>query len=287
MTGSVLSPAESGFPAFWKMQGGGNDFVVIDNLALGFPGGDPAGLIRNICRRALGVGADGLILLEKASTADFFCRFFNPDGSEAEMCGNGGRCAARFAWEQGLAGPEMVFQTRAGLVRAVIDLKRRVKLEMPVSAAPRCGLLVDGRDWCEKVDFVNTGVPHVVVMVDQDLEAVDLVGRGSRIRYHKDFAPAGTNVNFVRVINKHCLAIRTYERGVEAETLACGTGSVAAALLCGQRGMVTSPVEIIVKSGEKLLVWFTDSADGRAEVFLEGAARIVYKGVLEEVIEAS
>ena len=266
---------------FWKMQGGGNDFVVIDNRAELLPGPGRAGLLQKICRRALGVGADGLILLENSGTGDFSCRFFNPDGSEAEMCGNGGRCAARFAFLQGLAPAEMVLQTLAGPVRARVA-GGRVRLEMPKPRDQQPGLTLSGEGFREELDFVNTGVPHAVVLVGGDLAAVDVAGRGRWIRRHPRFAPAGTNVNFVQVVDKQRLLIRTYERGVEAETLACGTGSAAAALLCGARGLVESPVEIVVGSGEKLMVWFAAAAGLATEVFLEGGALIIYKGVMEK-----
>ena len=131
------------------------------------------------------------------------------------------------------------------------------------------------------VDFINTGVPHTTVTVDQNLASIAVAERGARIRYHLEFTPAGTNVNFFEVVNEQCLSIRTYERGVEGETLACGTGAVAAALLASEHGLVKSPTEVVTRAGESLMVYYEKEGSVFKEVFLEGGAVIVYKGVLE------
>ncbi len=266
--------------SFWKMQGSGNDFIVIDNRQSIFPEKNRVKLVDKLCRRGTGVGADGLILIEDDADVDFLWRFYNADGSEAEMCGNGGRCAARFAYLQGIAGSEMAFKTLAGSVRAQIadDL---VKLEMTRPFAKRQGVVLDCDGVSERFDFINTGVPHVVVTVPENLDQVALAERGARIRYHQEFAPAGTNVNFIEINDEHCLSIRTYERGVEGETLACGTGSVAAALLASEYGQVLSPTRVITRSGESLTIYFKKEDETFTEVFLEGGAVIVYKGVIE------
>ncbi len=266
--------------SFWKMQGSGNDFIIIDNRQLIFPAENRVELVEKLCRRGTGVGADGLILLEDDPEVDFRWRFYNADGSEAEMCGNGGRCAARFAYLQGIAGAEMAFTTLAGPVRARID-GELVKLEMTRPFGQSLGLTLDCAGSVEKFDFINTGVPHVVITVAEDLDQVALAERGSRIRYHQEFAPAGTNVNFIRINDEHCLSIRTYERGVEGETLACGTGSVAAALLASEAGQVSSPTRVITQSGESLTIYFKKAGLDFTEVFLEGGAVIVYKGVID------
>ncbi len=266
--------------SFWKMQGSGNDFIIIDNRKLIFPEENRVELIAKLCRRGAGVGADGLILIENDSEDDFLWRFYNADGSEAEMCGNGGRCAARFAYLNGIAGSKMVFKTLAGSVRARVgdDL---VKLEMTRPFALRQGIILDCGGIDEQFDYVNTGVPHAVVTVPEALDKVALAERGARIRYHQEFAPAGTNVNFIKINDEHCLSIRTYERGVEGETLACGTGSVAAALLASEYGAVSSPTRVITRSGESLTIYFKKEGGAFTEVFLEGGAVIVYKGVIE------
>ena len=266
--------------SFWKMQGSGNDFIVIDNRQSIFPEKNRVELVEKLCRRGTGVGADGLILIEDDAEVDFLWRFYNADGSEAEMCGNGGRCAARFAYLHRIAGRKMAFKTLAGSVRAQVDAAL-VKLEMTPPFGLRQGVVLDCDGVAETFDFINTGVPHVVVTVPENLDQIALAERGARIRYHQEFAPAGTNVNFIEIDDEHCLSIRTYERGVEGETLACGTGSVAAALLASESGQVLSPTRVITRSGESLTIYFKKEGSSFTEVFLEGGAVIVYKGVID------
>ncbi len=267
---------------FWKMHGSGNDFIIIDNRGGVFPEKERSQLVTRLCSRRVGVGADGLFLIEDDpdSGVDFLWHFYNADGSEAEMCGNGGRCVARFACLNKIAGTKMVFRTLAGLVRAQVDCDR-VKLEMPAPFGLRQGVRFDCEGNLETVDFINTGVPHVVIKVDRGLALLAISERGARIRHHQEFAPAGTNVNFIEVLNEQCLLIRTYERGVEDETLACGTGSVAAALLSSENGLVRSPTEVVTRAGESLIVHYKKEGFSFTEVFLEGGAVIVYKGVLD------
>ena len=265
---------------FWKMHGSGNDFIIIDNRHRVFPEKGRQQLVTRLCRRGTGIGADGLILIEENHFVDFLWHFYNADGSEAEMCGNGGRCAARFAYLKRIADADMVFQTLAGPIRAQVD-RDQVKLEMtePFGLRKKVELDCDGES--ETVDFINTGVPHTVVIAGPDLALVAIDERGARIRYHQEFTPAGTNVNFIEVVNEQCLSVRTYERGVEGETLACGTGSVAAALLAFERGLVKSPTKVITRAGESLTIYYKKEGPTFKEVFLEGGAVIVYKGVLE------
>ncbi|MEA1923399.1 MAG: diaminopimelate epimerase [Pseudomonadota bacterium] len=265
---------------FWKMHGSGNDFIIIDNRLGIFPDKGRSQLVSRLCRRGTGIGADGLILIEDNHFVDFLWHFYNTDGSEAEMCGNGGRCAARFAYLKGIADADMVFQTRAGLIRAQVD-RTQVRLEMTEPFGLRKRVKLDFAEEHEIVDFIDSGVPHTTVMVDQELDLVAVSERGARIRYHQEFAPAGTNVNFVKVVNEQCLLIRSYERGVEGETLACGTGAVAAALLVSEHGLVKSPTEVITQVGESLMIYFEKKGPAFKEVFLEGGAVIVYKGVME------
>jgi len=266
--------------AFSKFSGSGNDFIIVDNREgaferLNLPAPE---LVRRLCRRRFSVGADGLILIERDPEVDFAWRFFNADGSEVEMCGNGGRCAARFAHLKGIAGPRMAFRTVAGVMRAEV-LGERVKLEVgrPRDIALDFELSVNGE--MLRADSLNTGVPHVVVAVG-DLEGCDVTGLGRAIRYHAHFAPAGTNANFVRVAGG-AVHIRTYERGVEDETLACGTGSIAAALVAALKGQVASPVEIHTRGGETLRIHFSREGGGFRDVFLEGGAAYVYEGRLQ------
>lgn len=260
------------------MQGSGNDFVLIDHRRSFISDGERAGFARKVCAPKFGVGADGLIFLESSATVDFRWRFFNADGSEAEMCGNGGRCAARFAYLHGIAGEKMAFETLAGVIHAEV-LDRRVKLELSPPHGLRLGLEIplSAKTWTGH--FINTGVPHVVLPL-ADLEAAPVTEVGRAIRFHSLFEPAGTNVNFIRRSGFRELQVRTYERGVEAETLACGTGSVAAALIASRLWDMASPVVVHPASGETLKIYFDAAGDIFRSVFLEGGAAVVFQGEL-------
>ena len=252
---------------FTKMHGAGNDFILIDDRAETMPT-DRATLAALAARRT-GIGCEGVILVQPSSVADFKMRFFNPDGGEAELCGNGARCVAAFACAIGaVAGPGMRFETLAGEVRAEVVDAATVKVWMPT---PK-----DLRD-----DFVNSGVPHRIVPV-ADLAAADVAGEGRRIRYSAAFAPAGTNVDFVAYAPPHEAAMRTYERGVEAESGACGTGAVAAAVVgVAQHGMAF-PVRVRTTEGYALAVDGTRTADGGfADVTLTGPVKTVFTGAVE------
>ncbi len=264
---------------FYKMSGSGNDFVMIDNRDSRLDI-EPAVLAQRICRRGMSVGADGVILVEPSSRADFRMRIFNADGSEAEMCGNGGRCVARFAEILGIAGTRMAFETLAGIIRAEVDGTRvKLQISQPHTLQLRQSVEVDGV--VHQVHSINTGVPHGVIFCS-DLEQVAVQALGRRIRFHPAFQPAGTNVDFAAVIDSQTLAIRTYERGVEGETLACGTGAVAAALVAAALGLVRSPVQVRVRSGETLTVYFGGGGPEFHDVFFEGDVRLIYQGELME-----
>jgi len=268
---------------FYKMSGAGNDFILIDNRDGLIDADHCQELIRHICRRKLSVGADGVILIENDPEVDFRWRFFNADASEAEMCGNGARCAVRYAYLTGIVEKkQMAFRTLAGIIRG--DLSgNRVKVQMipPRNLQTDLKLKVDNRLF--RLDFINTGVPHAVWLADsaQELESIDVLQWGKVIRFHPTFQPAGANVNFVYIGDSHHLAIRTYERGVEGETLACGTGSVAACLTCAVCNRLQSPVEVKTRGGEVLTVYFEiiDSKQNRTnikftEVYLEGEVKV-------------
>ncbi len=263
--------------SFFKMHGAGNDFIVVDDRAGVFPLSD-ADWIRQITTRRTGVGSDGVLLIQRSEKADFRMRFFNPDGQEADMCGNGARCAARLAAEIGAAPLRMMFETGAGLLRAEVH-GSLVKLNMtdPNDWRMDRSLVVDGRTW--SYGFVNSGVPHVVIRVES-LNEVDVQRIGAAIRHHADFQPAGTNVNFVQVVGSSRLKIRTFERGVEAETLACGTGIVAAALVSARAGWVHPPVQVDTWGGYTLCVNFSMRGAKWSDVTLEGPAALVFKGSL-------
>jgi len=266
---------------FYKMTGSGNDFILIDNREKQVKDYNFAELARKLCNRKWGIGADGLIILNKSDKADFKWDFFNADGSEAEMCGNGGRCAARLAYILGIGGNALSFETKAGIIQAEID-KNKVKLAMTPPRDLHLHITLPLENETAIVHFINTGVPHTVLVVE-DLENAPVVSLGRQIRFHEYFQPAGTNVNFVKVISKDTLYIRTYERGVEGETLACGTGSVAGALIIFKLGMVSPPVKVKTRSGEILEIFFTPDF---SKVFLKGEARLICQGeICEEALK--
>jgi diaminopimelate epimerase len=267
---------------FFKMSGSGNDFIIIDNRSRLIESIPLQDFVRAVCRRNISLGADGLILIEKPRTAgcDFSWRFFNADGSEAEMCGNGGRCAARYAVINSIAGKNLSFETLAGIIHAEVT-GDRAKIELPSPQAPEMNihLSVDGENLL--LHFINTGVPHVVLFIDNIADA-QVYALGKKLRFHQRFQPAGTNVNFVSVVDSSRLSVRTYERGVEDETLACGTGSVAAALITAALGMVSSPVQVKTRGEEILSVYCDNPAYPFGRVWLEGAVRVVCAGELWE-----
>ncbi|PKN52993.1 MAG: diaminopimelate epimerase [Deltaproteobacteria bacterium HGW-Deltaproteobacteria-13] len=265
---------------FYKMSGSGNDFIIIDNRDLSLNISDLPAFVRKVCARKISIGADGLFLIEPSKSVDFKWQFFNADGSMAEMCGNGSRCVARYAYLKGIAGKKMSFETIAGIISAEVkDDVVKVKLTDPSEV--KTGIKIEAGGQTFILDSVDTGVPHAVVFVD-DPDNCDVYNNGRAIRYHEYFAPRGTNADFIAVIDRHKIRVRTYERGVENETLACGTGMVAAALTAAQRGLVESPVDVLVQSGETLRIYFENKNGLWREIYLEGSVKIVYQGFLFE-----
>ena len=258
------------------MNGAGNDFVMVDNRAATLP--LQPELIARLCNRHRGIGADGLIAAEKPETpnAHLKMRYFNADGGEAEMCGNGARCFSRFGAKLLNLHGRITFETLAGIISADL-LGQRVRLEMstPHSADLNRSLEVNHA----KLDthFLNTGVPHAVVFCS-DLQNTDVRTLGAALRYHTHFAPKGTNANFAQVRPDGSLAIRTYERGVEDETLACGTGVVASALIHHMLHDAPAPVLVRVKGGDTMAVGFEKSGDTFSNVTLTGPADFVFEG---------
>jgi diaminopimelate epimerase len=263
-----------------KMSGSGNDFILIDHRKPILDENEMKDFARKVCQRRVSVGADGLILIERSEKADFKWRFFNSDGSEAEMCGNGGRCASLFAWLKGIAGPSLAFETLAGILSAQVDGKK-VKLEMtkPFGLKLDEEISIEGKELV--ISSINTGVPHAILFLD-DIDGADVFRIGRAIRYHPRFAPAGANANFVHLENPYQLSIRTYERGVEDETLACGTGVVASALVAAFKGWVKSPVSVRTRGGETLNVYFEIKSGEVKKVFFEGDVRIIYEAEMWE-----
>jgi diaminopimelate epimerase len=265
------------------MAGGGNDFVVIDNRTAKIA--DAGELTRRICTRALSVGADGLILIETSVRATFRMKYYNADGGLAAFCGNGTRCAARFAFLNVIAGRKMTIETDAGIVSAEIGEGGQVTISMPAPHSVRLQrpLVISNDKGNQTVrgSFMMVGVPHYVVFLRENLWAQDIGPLGSAIRRHRDLEPdGGANANFVVVRDEHAIEVRTYERGVENETLACGSGVVASSVTSAMFGRVKSPVSVLTRSGITLEVTFT-LRDGYAdEVKLKGDARLIYRATI-------
>ena len=263
---------------FTKMNGAGNDFVLIDNRS-----GDVhlnRDQIVRICDRHRGVGADGILLLEKASNkADFRMRYFNSDGGEAEMCGNGARCFARFANKVADAHGKVSFETPAGVIGAELtgDL---VTLQMTDPTDLRLNVTLRVGDKNKSVHFINSGVPHVVIPVER-IDDLDVRREGATIRHHQMFSPKGANVNFIKKRGAKQITIRTYERGVEDETLACGTGVVAGALIFAATENTDDPIGVLVRGGNELKVGFDKIDNEFRNVTLTGPAEFVFEGTIE------
>jgi len=261
---------------FTKAVATGNDFIIIDNRTDGFK--KLSELAKDLCDRKYGIGADGLLVVEKSKKADFKMRIFNSDGSEAEMCGNGSRCIALYAAIEGITSEEMTIDTLAGLLKGSVKKDVvKVKLTEPKNIKWNLCLEIDRCPY--KLNFVNTGVPHVIHFVN-DVDKVDVKNLGSHIRHHGEFSPEGTNADFVEITGKNSIKIRTYERGVEDETLACGTGAVASAVISAEAEKMSSPVTVGTRSGEELKVYFKMIGGEFKEVYLEGKAKLVYGGII-------
>ena len=279
---------------FMKFSGAGNDFIVVDNRDRLIDPRKMTAFVSGVCRRHLSVGADGLIFIEKSRKYDFRWRFYNNDGGEASFCGNGARCVARYAYLKRIAPKTMKFEGTAGVVEAEVEgeqvtvrvpepsgvqlhsrlavpphRRRRNDAAGPLSASHE-GTMLEGH-------AINTGVPHFVYFV-QDTATAEVIGIGRPIRYHEAFKPAGTNVNFVQVVDRHTIKIRTYERGVEDETLACGSGALASALLAALVHKVEPPITVIPLSRIPLRVSFTQNGEQFTHLTLTGEARAVYEG---------
>lgn len=264
---------------FDKMSGAGNDFVVIDNRS---------GLVKNgvelaqkLCDRKWGIGADGLLLLEKSRISDFRMMYYNADGSYGGMCGNGGRCIARYALLHKIASTEQRFEALDFVYEARI-LGDRVSLSMKNPTGLKSNLMLRVTTQKAKAYFVDTGSPHVVIPLRKGvLDRLDVVTIGRRLAHSRRFGSNGTNVNFVEVDDDKMLHMRTYERGVEAETLACGTGSIACAIVANRMWKLESPVTIMAKSGKKLQVMFRSGGISYEGVVLSGHAELIFSGSVD------
>ncbi|MFH1612368.1 MAG: diaminopimelate epimerase [bacterium] len=257
---------------FTKMSGTGNDFIIFDNRKKIKKLID-ASFIKKLCERKRGIGADGIILLEKTKTDEFKMRIFNPDGNEVEMCGNGARCFVFWLKKNLLIKDKVSFVTKAGILQAEIKNKLiKLKMTSPQNIIPEIKLKKD-----LKVSFVNTGVPHTVILTN-NLQETNVIELGKFVRYHQKFQPNGTNVNFITVKDEHTLYIRTYERGVENETLSCGTGIVASVIISDVLKYINSPVKVHTFGGDILKVYFEKEKNTYINVYLEGQAEIIYEG---------
>lgn len=269
---------------FHKVTGSGNDFIIINNFDGKYDFDFFKKITPYVCHRNNGVGADGLIALNKYEGLDFRWDFFNADGSVAEMCGNGSRCAARL-YSKFTEKKDVSFMTLAGVIHAHVEGNlAKIRLSDPINFIPNLEIYVDGD--IIKGHFINTGVPHFVIFYEEGLEEVQVKELGRKIRYHERFSPAGTNVNFVSQISENAIKVRTYERGVEDETLACGTGASASALICGYLKKVKSPVEVVTTGGERLNIYYSFKNDNFTDVYLEGQVKIICEGsiYLDEIM---
>ncbi len=260
-----------------KCSGAGNDFVLIDNMrgeySLSFPA-----LARTLCSRPFGIGADGLLIIEPSKRSEFLMRYYNADGSFGGMCGNGGRCIARYAFKAGYVKARMKFEALDFEYGAdVVGDEIRLSMKNPSDPTEESAIreLVPGS--VATPIFLNTGSPHLVIRVE-DVESLEVERLGRMLRQHPRFAPDGMNVNFVKVSPPGSIVLRTYERGVEAETLACGTGSVAAAIASALRWGCTPPVSVHVRSGEVVLVDFRLRDGVCTDVSLQGSAHMLFSG---------
>ena len=254
---------------FFKYHGTGNDFIIVDNRKNIFPRNDNQ-LIQKLCHRNFGIGADGLMLLETSETYDFKMVYFNADGNESTMCGNGGRCIVAFAHSLNIFDKKTVFEATDGIHHARID-EQNVSLEMK-----NVTNVQNHKDYV----FLDTGSPHHVEFT-KDLSQIDIYNKGKEIRYGKPYFEEGTNVNFVQQIDKDTFKVRTYERGVENETLSCGTGVTAVALATDFLHLTNSGRINLQTLGGNLRVEFSKNDAGYHKIYLSGPATFVFKGIIE------
>ena len=264
---------------FTKMNGAGNDFVLIDNRTRTIQFSKAQ--IIQLCHRQRGIGADGVMLLIPCTSgkADWAWQFYNSDGSTAEMCGNGARCFARFVQKITGSTETTTFETEAGVIKATYQGERvSINLTAPKDLQLHSQILLSQE--VHTIHSLNTGVPHAIMFVaDADAAMVQLLG--AEIRYHTHFAPRGTNVNFVQLRGGNSIRVRTYERGVEGETLACGTGVTASALIASRLHQLTSPVQVQVQGGDLLEVRFEEKDGNFSNVSLSGPADFTFEGSIE------
>lgn len=252
---------------FVKFQGTGNDFVIIDNRSLFFPS-DNLSIIQQLTDRKFGIGADGLMLIENHESVDFRMRYYNADGSES-LCGNGSRCAIKYAQMLRIIENETVFETTDGIHKARID-GDIVHFEL----RDQLGVQASGDDY-----FINNGSPHHIQFV-REVKAINVFQEGQKIRYSTNYQPSGTNVNFVEIQSDNEIFVRTYERGVENETLSCGTGVTASALAASIKGLI-APIQVKTLGGNLKVDFTVDENQAYRNIYLSGPAKKVFSGSIE------
>ncbi|HAQ39944.1 MAG TPA: diaminopimelate epimerase [Clostridiales bacterium] len=270
------------FMDFTKMQGAGNDFIIINNMELKLPVEKLSAIAKKLCQRKISIGADGFMAIDfPDGDADFKMRFYNQDGSIGEMCGNGARCISRYAYVNKIAGKKMKFETGAGIVSAEVLEGRLVKVQLNNPQVIRLNndIEIDGKRYeCSYIELGNPGLPHAVVRYDlQRANDDEITEIGRKIRFYEGF-PKGANVNFFEVINDTAAIVKTYERGVEGITLACGTGSASTAAALVLKGYLKgNKVKIIVPGGE-LFIEIEQLNDRIEKLYLIGDTNIVAEG---------
>ncbi|MFH1868755.1 MAG: diaminopimelate epimerase [Candidatus Omnitrophota bacterium] len=270
---------------FTKMVATGNDFIVIDNSSshiayrISHIAYRISHIAKRLCDRKTGIGADGLLLLEKSKAADFKMRILNPDGSEPDMCGNGSRCAALYAKLKRMVSSKMAIETRAGILSAKV-IGKSVKINMTEPKGLKTDIIIKLSNKSYKLNYINTGVPHAIYFVG-NIDKVDVFNLGRKIRQHNVFMPDGANVDFIQIKGRNSIFMRTYERGVEDETLACGTGAVASAIVTSVMKGYNSPVKVYTRGGVLNIYFNSDRKNKISNVFLEGEAREVFTGEIK------
>lgn len=271
---------------FSKYEAAQNDFVMIDNRDRWFPEDFMKSFTQFVCHRRKGIGADGVIFIERSDKTDFKMLFFNPDGSFGSMCGNGGRCAILFALMHHISGTSNVFEVlEQNYTGEITDKKIRLYFPEPKELTYNISLQL--LDQSLTMHYAHVGAPHAVVCIEDilkpkymSIEHVDVALFGKAVRYHKNFSPVGVNVNFLQIDKDNIVHIRTYEKGVEAETESCGTGTIASALIATRIKNLQSPVHLISHGGDHLQVGFINEHDRIKNIYIEGPAHFVYSGVI-------
>ena len=263
---------------FSKVVGAGNDFILVDQRRRPFKG-NASRLAKTWCDRKNGIGADGLLMVLPSRRGDARMRIFNSDGSEASMCGNGLRCVTWYLHATDHGKKNLVVETGAGVMQTEVVEEERTRIFLTPPKEFRLGLSLTLQGKRLQLHAVDTGVPHTVLVVPH-LEKVDLATLGPAIRHHRLFQPSGANVNLMRIISTHRIAIRTYERGVEAETLACGTGAAACAVIGTALGHLKPLIDVMTASGQRLTIGFRPDRKPWEGLFLEGPARILFEGAI-------